>query len=264
VQGENLGTGNNTDFLAISLSSTDLIGHQFGPNSIESEDCFLRLDKDLGDFFSFLDARLGKDNYLVFLTADHGAAHAEGFLEEKQIPGGSFNIDSVTGALNILLYQKLGPGAWILSHENMQFYLNRSLMAEKGISSDAIFNICRPYMLNFPAVADLIDLKNLSSTSLQPGLKTTFANGNNIKRSGDFQILYNPSWVEGFAQGATHGTPYAYDTHIPLLWMGWKIKPGADNSPAFMTDIAPTLASLLHIQEPSGCVGKPIVLALHK
>ena len=264
VAGEHLGTGNQTDFLAVSLSSTDLVGHQFGPNSIEVEDTYLRLDRELGDFFAYLDKTVGKGNYLVFLTADHGAAHSVDYMTENQFPGGSFNIDSVSIQLNTLLQNKFGEGQWIVSHENMQLYLNRQLMAEKKVTEESLFSEVRPYLLQYKGITDVIDLQHIATSQVQEDIRLRLTNGYNIKRSGDFQILYNPAWVEGFTQGATHGTPYAYDTHIPLLFMGWKIRHKEDFSPVNMTDIAPTLAAILHIQEPSGSIGRPIVSVLSK
>ena len=262
IEGEHLGTGASTDFLAVSLSSTDLVGHQFGPNSIEAEDCFLRLDQELGKFFSYLDETVGKGNYVVFLTADHGVAHSSDYMLENGIPAGVYKVDSVIQSLNVYLGSKFGEGEWIRKPENMQLYLNRELMAEKKVTEDELFNIVRPYLINSKGIVDVIDLKNLATTQVQPDIRMRIANGYNLKRSGDFQILYEPAWIENYTQGATHGTPYAYDTHIPLLWMGWKIKHGQDNNAAFMTDIAPTVAALLHIQEPSGSIGKPIVNVL--
>ena len=202
---------------------------------------------------------MGKDNYLVFLTADHGVAHNSDFLAENQIPAGSFKIDSVTVRLNGILQEKFGDGQWIVSNENMELYLNRELMADKKVTKAELFQVIRPYLMSFPAVADVIDLQNIATSPLQSDIRTKLTNGYNLKRSGDFQILYNPSWIENFTQVATHGTPYAYDTHIPLLFMGWKVKHHIDYNPIDMTDIAPTLAALLHIQEPSGSVGKVIV-----
>ena len=262
IDGEQLGSRNFTDFLAISLSSTDLVGHQFGPNSVEQEDCFLRLDRDLGSFFTYLDESVGKGNYVVFLTADHGVAHNTDFDADSQLPGGSFKIDSVTVRLNGLLQDKFGDGQWIISNENMQLYLNRELMAAKKVTKSEIFNVVRPYMMGFDGVADIIDLQNIATSQVQEDIRRNITNGYQLKRSGDFQILYNPGWIENFTQGATHGSPYAYDTHIPLLFMGWKIKHGADNNAVNMTDIAPTVAALLHIQEPSGSIGKVIVPVL--
>lgn len=264
IDGEHLGAGKFTDFLAVSLSSTDLVGHQFGPNSVESEDCFLRLDRDLGDFFSYLDQKVGKGNYVVFLTADHGVSQSTDFLTEDHVPAGVFKIDSVTDKINAMLKDKFGEGKWILSHENMQFYLNQELMAEKKVSEADIFKVVRPYMMSFSGVADIIDLKDMANTQVQSDIRMRLSNGYNLKRSGDFQILYNPSWVENYTQGATHGTPYAYDTHIPLLFMGWRITPHDDYDQIYMTDIAPTISAMLHIQEPSGSIGKPITHLLQK
>ena len=258
IAGEHLGSGSFTDFLAISLSSTDLVGHQFGPNSIEAEDCFLRLDRELGDFFSYLDQTVGKGNYVVFLTADHGVSHSIDFNVENQIPSGVFKIDSVADKVNVMLADKFGAGQWVVSHENMQLYLNRDLMAEKKVTEAEIFDVVRPYMMNFEGIADVIDLKNIANSQVQGDIRVKLTNGFNLKRSGDFQILYNPAWVESFTQGATHGSSYAYDTHIPLLFMGGKIQHREDYSPVDMTDIAPTIAALLHIQEPSGSIGKVI------
>jgi len=264
IAGEHLGSGDFTDFLAISLSSTDLVGHQFGPNSIEAEDCFLRLDRELGDFFSYLDKTVGKGNYVVFLTADHGVSHSIDFNVENQIPSGVFKIDSVADKLNGMLQDKFGAGQWIVSHENMQLYLNRDLMAEKKVTETEIFDLVRSYLMNFEGIADVIDLKNIANSQVQNDIRVKLTNGYNLKRSGDFQILYNPAWVESFTQGATHGSSYAYDTHIPLLFMGWKIQHKEDYSPIDMTDIAPTVAALLHIQEPSGNVGKVIAPVLQR
>ena len=113
-------------------------------------------------------------------------------------------------------------------------------------------------MLNYAAVANVIDLQDLDNSTLPAAQKNMMANGYNLKRSGDLQVLYTPGWFEDYSKGATHGSLYAYDTHIPLVWMGWKIKHAEDHTDVHMTDIAPTLAAMLHIQEPSGCIGKVI------
>lgn len=258
IEGENLGGGKFTDFLAVSLSSTDLIGHQFGPNSVEIEDCYLRLDRDLANFFSYLDAHVGKGNYLVFLTADHGAAHAAGFLDEESTPAGSFPSDTIMLHLNETLQQKFGRGDWILSHENMQVYLNHTLMNQSKVKREEIFAVVKDYLMQYKGIGNVIDLKNIAATTLPADIKTLMVNGYNEKRSGDFEILYNAGWFEEYEKGTTHGTSYAYDTHIPLVWMGWNVKHAEDHSDIHMTDIAPTLAALLHIQEPSGSIGKVI------
>jgi hypothetical protein len=132
ILNERMGSGPATDFLPVSLSSTDYIGHRFGPNSVEVEDCYLRLDKDLEEFFSFLDEHVGKGNYLLFLTADHGAAHVPAFMQEHKIPAGVFPIDTVLSQLKSKLNEKFGNGDWILAFENMQITLNPNLIAERN------------------------------------------------------------------------------------------------------------------------------------
>lgn len=258
ITGENLGKGKFTDLLAVSLSSTDIIGHQFGPNSVEIEDCYIRLDKELALFFAYLDQQVGKGNYLLFLTADHGAAHAAGYSNRHKIPAGNVVTDSLLNKLNRELVSNFGEGTWVHSLENMQVCLNHNLLEEQEVDREDVFKVCRNFMLKQEYITNLVDLEEVAESSLQSDLKERYINGYYPKRSGDFQIVYNPAWVEDFEKGTTHGTPYTYDTHIPLVWMGWKVKHGETTVPAYMTDIAPTIAALLHIQEPNGTVGKVI------
>lgn len=258
IIGEQLGKGKHTDFLAVSLSSTDYIGHQFGPNSVEIEDCYIRLDQELEAFFSYLDANIGKGKYLLFLTADHGAAHVPDFLTRNKIPAGVFPIDSVYKQLEKHLSAKFGAGKWLLGYENMQFSLNRELIAKEGKSIEEMIKEIKSFIAPLPGVAKVLDLTELSKETYEYNLKQKMANGYYPSRAGDVYVMFEPGWFEGMEKGTTHGTIYPYDTHIPLVFMGWNIKPGLDYSPVNMTDIAPTLAALLRIQEPNGSVGKVI------
>lgn len=258
ISNEQLGKGKATDFLAVSLSSTDYIGHQFGPNSVEIEDCYLRLDKDLGNFFTYLDQTVGKGNYVVFLTADHGAAHVPDFLKEHKIPAGVFPIDTTLKQLEAKLVAEYGAGEWISGYENMQLTLNDKLITEKKISKIAVKNTAREFLQNVTGVVKVMDLENMHNEIEEASLKSAIGNGYYPKRSGELYVLFEPGWFEGMTKGTTHGTVYPYDTHIPLVWMGWKIPKGEDHSNIYMTDIAPTLAAMLRIQEPNGSVGKVI------
>jgi arylsulfatase A-like enzyme len=258
ISGESMGKGKYTDFLTVSCSSTDYVGHQFGPNSIEAEDCYLRFDRDLGDFLSYLDKELGEGNYTVFLTADHGASHAQGFNKEHHMGGGSYLGDSLVKISNAFLLQKYGADSLIERYTSMQLYLNYDRIKNNKLDADAIRRDLVQYLLSQKGMAKVIDLVNVSTLSLPLPYREAFINGYNQKRSGDVQVVYEPGYMEGFKKGTTHSAVYAYDTHIPLLWYGWGIKPGYDYSQTYMTDIAATLAALLHIQEPNGCVGKPI------
>lgn len=264
ILNEELGKDAVTDFLTVSLSSPDYIGHRFGPNSVEAEDCYLRLDEELASFFNFLDTHVGAGNYLFFLTADHGAAHIPGYLQKKKIPSGVFAMDTVYKQLDALLKTKLGEGNWLLAYENMQLYLNNQLIQERKANSAEIKQLIKDFLLRFEGIANVYDLANLSNEHIPATFKEAITNGVFRERSGDLYILYEPNWFEDMAKGTTHGTIYPYDTHIPLVWYGWNVKPQSDYSPVYMTDIAATVAAMLHIQEPSGCIGKPIKGLLEK
>lgn len=259
IEGEKLGTTNNTtDFLAISFSSTDYVGHNFGPNSIETEDTYLRLDKELGDFITYLDKKYGKNNYLLFLTADHGVAHVPGFMQEHKLPGGSIDDISLAKELNEKLKEQFKVDGLVKAIYNYQIILNHTTIDSANIDNEKIKHILITYLSNKPYIARVFDLQQLSQTTLPEKIKNMIANGYYPTRSGDIQFVLKPGYMDGGKTGTTHGLWNAYDTHIPLLWYGWHIKTGNSNEEMYMTDIAPTLAALLHIQMPSGCVGKPI------
>jgi len=258
IDGEQMGKGAYTDFLAISCSSTDLIGHQFGPNSIEAEDGMLRLDHDLGEFLSYLDKTVGAGNYIVFLTADHGVSHSQGFNREHKMPAGSYQGDSLVKISNAFLRQKYGADSLIERYTSMQLYLNYTSIKQHNLNAAAIRHDLSEYLLTIRGMAKVIDLSEVTTTSLPAPYREMLVNGYNQKRSGDIQVVYEPGYMEGFTKGSTHSAVYSYDSHIPLLWYGWGVKSAHDYSQIYMTDIAATLAAMLHIQEPNGCVGKPI------
>jgi hypothetical protein len=260
IEGEHMGRGTTTDFLTISCSSTDYIGHQFGPNSVEAEDGLLRLDRDLGDFLSYLDKQVGEGNYIVFLTADHGVSHAQGYNREHKMPAGTYRGDSIVQWCTTYLRTKYGVDSLIERYASMQLYLHYDKIKSHNLDAKVIRHDLQEYLLGIKGMARVIDLQELSALSMPAAYREMFINGYNPKRSGDIQVVYEPGYMEGAIQGTTHSAVYSYDTHIPLLWYGWGVKSGHDYTPVYMTDIAPTLAAMLHIQEPSGNVGKPILL----
>ncbi|MDN3655295.1 alkaline phosphatase family protein [Ferruginibacter paludis] len=259
VNGEQLGAGSSTDMLTVSLSSPDYIGHAYGPNSIEAEDGFLRLDKELGDFLNFLDQHFGKEECLVFLTADHGAANVPAFLKEHKIPAGNFDDEKITGAINLQLKTKTGIDELVIGIMNYQVYLNRNAIVTSKLNKDSVDKWVMDYLLQQPEMERVLLLDNLAGVTLNEKIKSALTNGYYPKRSGDLQLVLKPQYIDGFLRGGTtHGVWNPYDTHIPLLWYGWKIKPGSLNREVYMTDIAATVAALLHIQMPSGSVGHVI------
>jgi predicted AlkP superfamily pyrophosphatase or phosphodiesterase len=256
---EQLGTDANTDMLAISLSSPDYIGHTFGPNSVEVEDCFLRLDAELGRFMDFLDATIGKNQYLLFLSSDHGVAHVPGFLQENKIPGGYVRFSGMAREMNEKLNEKYGKKPLIAGIYNAQVYLNDELISMSGLNREEITKWVIDFMVRQPGVDRAFELAELMETPLPEKTRNMYANGYHPARSGDIQVVLVPQWMDRSGNtGTTHGSWYPYDALIPLLWYGWGIKPGKLYREVTMSDIAPTIAALLHIQPPSGSVGRVI------
>jgi predicted AlkP superfamily pyrophosphatase or phosphodiesterase len=259
VEGYQLGSGPATDFLTINCASTDYVGHMFGPNSIEVEDTYLRLDQDLGKFFAYLDSKLGKGQYTVFLTADHGAAHAIGFMQKHEIPADFWNSRPLVDSLNRMLAVKFGVDKLIRSGLNYQLNFDLGKIDAQHLDLDAIKRLCIDWLERQPGISYAVDLAHIGESPVPEPLRSMIINGYNFKRSGAVQIVLAAGWFEGYGKtGTTHGTWNPYDTHIPLVFMGWGIRPGHSNAAVNMADIAPTVAALLHIQMPNGAVGKPI------
>jgi predicted AlkP superfamily pyrophosphatase or phosphodiesterase len=259
ITSEQLGTDDITDFIAISFSSPDYIGHTFGPNSVEAEDGFLRLDRDLGNLFDFLDAKVGKDQYTVFLSADHGAAQVPEFMQENKFPAGRAPVGTAVNNLNKSLKEKYNLDEIIVSDENYQIHLNHPRLDSAKVNKEEVTAWIIDRLMEVPGVARAFPLKDLNKVPLPERIREMINNGYYPKRNGDIQIILMPQYMEAYsAVGTTHGLWNPYDSHIPLLWYGWGIKTGKTNKEIYMTDIAPTIAAMLHIQMPSGCIGHVI------
>jgi predicted AlkP superfamily pyrophosphatase or phosphodiesterase len=258
IQSENLGKSLKTDFLTVSFSSPDYVGHAFGPNSIEIEDTYLRLDKDISEILTSLDNNLGKGNYMVFLSADHGVADVPGFAQSQKMPAGVLDMGVVSKEIKNALKTTFGDGEFIRAEDNYQLYLNDSLLKTKKLSYEQIHAVVRETLLKRDDIADVVDLHNLGNSTLPDYQLSYVKNGLNPRRSGDIMIVLNPSWFTGRKQGTTHGTLYRYDTHVPLLFYGWKVKTGEITTRTHISDIAPTVADFLNILEPNGSIGNVI------
>ena len=268
INNEQLGQRGITDFLAVSFSSPDYVGHQFGPNSVEIEDTYLKLDRDFANFFTFLDAKLGKGNYTVFLTADHGAAHNTAFLKDHGIPADVWDDGAVKDSLNKVLLAKYKVEKLVISFANYQVNLNYSVIKYAQLNKEALIQDCIEFLQKQKGVAYAIDMRHAQTANVPEELRMRIVNGYSVEHSGIIQIILQPGWFTGHGSGdsgptgTTHGTWNPYDTHIPLVFMGWGIPHGHLNRETHMTDIAPTVAALLHIQAPNGSIGKPISEAL--
>ncbi len=264
VKGENLGKGKETDFLAISFSTPDKIGHSVGPNSVEQQDDYLRLDREFADLFTFLDGWVGKGDYTVFLTADHGVVDVPGFAKEHKLPAGLVNRGGVLKALNTALEENFGKSNFIRSTENNQLYLNHALLKEKKITVAEVSAVVREALLPVEGIADVINLTDMGKAPLNTYQLELYKNNVNAKRSGDIQIVTLPGWFYGGPTGTSHGTPYNYDTQVPFVIFGWGINKGETLRRTSVSDIAPTVSAMLHILPPSGNIGLPVEEALKK
>lgn len=259
VTAEQLGADNITDFLAVSFSSPDYIGHSFGPNSVESEDGFLRLDRELGSLLDFLDTKVGKGQYTVFLSADHGVAHTPEYMKENKMPGGRLFMNSVTNQMNKLMNEKYNISNVIVYDDNYQLALNHPKLDSAKLNKKEITSWIVDYLAKDSAIARVFSLDELNTVPLPATIRTMLNNGYYKKRSGDIQFILKPNYIDAWSNtGTTHGLWNPYDSHIPLLWYGWGIKQGKTNRETYMSDIAPTIAALLRIQMPNGSVGQVI------
>ena len=262
LDGYQMGRNAETDFLAINIASTDYVGHSFGPNSIEVQDTYLKLDKDLEQFFNMLDKKVGKDNYLVFLSADHGAANALGYMQANKMLTGLFD-EGLQKNLEEELKVKFSQEKLIWGIDNYQIYLNHKLIRENNLDVEAVKQQLLAYLNKDPRVLYAVDLAKVGSSAIPEPIKSRIINGYNWQRSGDIQIISHDGMLPNYAKkGTTHSVWNSYDAHIPLIFMGKGIKKGASSKPYHMTDIAPTLAQILKIENPSGNIGNPITEVL--
>lgn len=258
INGEKLGESDATDMLTISLSSTDYIGHAYAPNSVEVEDMYLRLDSDIASFLRYLDSRFGKDNYLLFLSADHGGAHNAAYLSDNKIPAGTLSETELKTKLNEHLKMVFRQDSLLLSIMNYQVFLNEEKIELKNVDRLNVKQEVIKFCKKESAIAKAIDLEMLGTAAIPSVLKNNLINGYYPSRSGSIALIFQPAYYSDGKKGTTHGTWNPYDTHIPLLWYGWKIPAGETFKHTNVTDIAATLAALLHIQMPNVCIGEVI------
>ena len=259
IQGEKLGQRGETDFLAVSFSTPDYIGHRFGPQAIEVEDNYLRLDRDLAKLFDYLDKEIGKGQYLVFLTADHGVADVVNYMKSERVTAGSLDTKALTTGLDNFIKEKYGEGDWISNFSNQQIFLNRELIAEKGLSLAEVQTEISDYLLTFDGIKETYTGETMRNQEFTTGLKHLLQMGYNHKASGDVMVVMEPAWLANAGKGTTHGTGFTYDTNVPIVFYGWGVKPGSSSRYATITDIAPTLSMMLKTRLPNGATGQPIL-----
>lgn len=260
LKAEQLGKNNATDFLAISYSSPDYIGHVFGPNSVEVEDNYIQLDKELERLFNHLDAEVGKSQYMVFLTADHGVTHIPGYLQTLNIPAGYFDNNKFID--DIKHYSQATFGADVIERvQSSQLFLDKAVLKANKLDARDVQQALADYLITYPKIEKVYTRKQLESGSFMRDLGYLVQNGFHQKRSGDVVYLLEPSTLTTWYErgGTSHGTGYTYDTHAPLIFYGSGIKKGQTYQKSEITDIAPTLSALLGISRPNGATGRVLV-----
>ncbi|MEJ2163516.1 MAG: alkaline phosphatase family protein [Robiginitalea sp.] len=263
---EDLGKDIYTDMLCVSFSTPDVIGHTFGPQSVEVQDIYLRLDRDLENLLNSLDQEVGKNNYMLFLTSDHGAQPVVSYLHANKMQAGLAVIPKFKQDLSFHLNQRFGAFDWISEFGYEQIYLDRKLIAEKKLSLPEVQQVVADFMQQQTGVRYALTAQNLEQNNFNDGLPARVQNGFHPARSGDVMLVYEPGFTAtadfrtpvSKVRGTGHGSAYAYDTHVPMLWFGKGIRKGQSTRRVHPSDIAPTLSMLLNLQLPSGSNGEPL------
>jgi len=257
IEGENLGKNNTTDFLAISYSSPDYIGHTFAVNSVEVQDNYLRLDKEIERLLLYLDSHLGKGNYTVFLSADHGAVHNPGYLQSQNIPAGFFDRSALQTKLKEYSIATFSVDV-VERVQSNQVFLNKEALQSKNLMPEVVQQTLADFILAYPQIDKVFTRKQLEGNSYTRDTGYLVQNGFNQKRSGDVVYVLDPAVISTYYHqgGTTHGSGFTYDTHVPLIFFGNGIKKGYTYQKSEITDIAPTLSALLGIARPNGATGR--------
>jgi predicted AlkP superfamily pyrophosphatase or phosphodiesterase len=255
---ERLGKDDDTDFLAVSFSSTDYVGHKFGVNSKEVEDTYIRLDLDLARFFKALDKQVGEGEYTVFLTADHGAIDVPSYLKDNKIPAGYVDFETTNTKLNEFLKYTYGTEDIIKNISNLQVFLDHKIVNNLDLELENVQETIAKEFLSYDYIDRVYTGHQMWQVNYTSGIPYILQNGYNQKRSGDVLLVLKPGTISYSRTGSTHGSPQVYDTHAPLLFYGKGIPQGSTAKRTEIPDIAPTIATLLGIAFPNGTTGKPI------
>jgi hypothetical protein len=253
---EQLGTHDATDVLTVSFSSNDKVGHDYGTYSPEEHEVTVQTDKILDKLFQIIDRQVGLANTIVVLTADHGVAPSAAEDAANRMPGGRIPADTVRNAIQAALVQKYGSGEWVSGSWDLSVYLNLDLAAQKHVDATEVRKTAAEAAMQIAHVARIYTRDQLL-TGAVPGdpVSRRMMNGFNLRRSADIAIILEPYWILTNAV-STHGTPYSYDAHVPVIFMGSAVKPGRYHGPVAVNDIAPTLATMLDVEIPSGSYGR--------
>lgn len=258
IVNEGLGKDAHTDFLMLNFTSPKNISNRFGPLSVEVEDTYLRLDQEIEHLLKFLDEEIGKHNVLVILTSNHGVAYSPKYLEERKIPAGNFKSTYSIALLKSYLNASYGKGDWVKLYYNQQIYLNRLLIEDSKLDLEDFQQKVVDFMIQFDGIANAVTSTTLMRSEFNKGMYEKMQNSFNQRRSGDVMLNLKPGWLEDISLTSSSNSPYVYDTHIPLIWYGWRIKRQEISEKVEITDIAPTISFLLNISKPNGSTGNAL------
>jgi len=258
IDNEQLGQDDITDYLAITYSATDYIGHRFGPSSVEASDALVRLDKNIGLLLDRIDKSLGKKNVLVYFVSAHGVAEIPALLERSRVPSGYFRLNQSLQLLRSYLNAIYGQGDWVKGFFDNQIFLNRALIDDAKISLDDIQKKVARFMVQFSGIAAAVPMSAFEMSDFSGGLLLKMNNNFSQQRSGDVMIALNPGWVEKTDNVTGHNSPYEYDSHVPLIWFGWTASRASVTRSITTRDIAVTLSVLCRIPLPNAASGEPL------
>jgi arylsulfatase A-like enzyme len=259
---EQLGTRNATDLLSVSFSSNDAVGHTYGPDSPQVRDIAVRTDRAIGRLLDLIDKTIGLQHTLVAFTADHGVAPLPELLRDRGLPGGRMTTKELFDPIQRALASRFGEGAWLMATAGSSPYLNYGLIEKLRVDAAEVRQAAAAAAMTVPHVARVYTRDQLLRGDVpHDRIGTRVLRGFNAQRSGDLEIILDPYWIRQ-AEGTTHGTPYNYDAHIPLILMGRQVRPGEYSNHVALNDLAPTLATLLGIEIPAGSSGRVLAEAL--
>lgn len=258
---ESLGKNSVPDFLTISFSATDMIGHAWGNYSYELLDTYLRLDLQLANFLEFLDNEIGKGNYLLFLTSDHGAVETPGYLKQNRIPTGGLPSAKILDSLKAFCIRTFNSDKIIKHYSSGMIYLDNDFIVRNNLSYIEIEEKISHYLRsNFAEIQTIARRSELENRIAARNEENLIINGWHPYLSADIIFNLRPGYLFKFLeQGTTHGSQYTYDTHIPLIFYGWKIPAQTISNKVFIVDVAPTVSNLLRTTAPNACIGIPLL-----
>ncbi len=263
IEKEALGKDDSTDFLTVSFSSTDYVGHILGPRSIELQDTYLRLDNTIADFLNYLDKTVGKGNYLIFLTADHAGAENAKFLKDNKYDVTNVEPKEIRSALKKFSSDTYGEDL-VLNYSNFNLFFNKEIIKAKALDLSKVKQTFKDFLMTQEQVKRVYTEEEILSSTGNDFYLNFIAKGYDVSQNGDLVILDKPGFIEYGATGTSHGTSYSYDTHVPCIFYGWNIKKGETHDRKEITEIAPTLAQKLKISFPNGTEAKVLLEILDK